>query len=145
MPDRPDERHIFIVNDAAGGLAPFVDAVAAAGYRVTVDEATRSVADLHAAVKSEQPELVIVVGVADGDVVGWHVVHQLKGDPATARIRAVACLPEAGPAEAERHRLATLGVGVVQTPVDLEALLAAGTALGSSSRRRSRGKAGDPS
>ncbi len=124
----PTAKHILAGDDSPELLALFRDLLEAEGYRVTL---AADAFDL-GLIKRVAPDLVVLDHmIGDGAGSGWHLLRDLRRDPATAALPVVVCT---GATQRVRDNLAVLdqlGAALVLKPFDIDHFLdAVAEALG---------------
>jgi DNA-binding response OmpR family regulator len=117
--------HIMVLNDSAEILDLFRDLLEEEGYRVSVGAmVVGGLGQAHQDVKEAMPDLLILDFLFGNEPLGWQLLQLLRMDRATATLPVVVCTAAVARIEEVSAHLATMGVGIVIKPFDIEALLA---------------------
>jgi CheY-like chemotaxis protein len=120
---RGEQRSSILAIDATPEILDlYRDLLGYEGYRVST--LLEPPADL-AEIARLAPDCVIVDCMRTGHESGWQWLARLRADPRTAAIPVVVCTGAWDDTAAHAERLASLGVGFVPKPFDVDALLQA--------------------
>ncbi|HLI50919.1 MAG TPA: response regulator [Thermomicrobiaceae bacterium] len=111
---------IAVINDDTAFLQLMYELLSDEGYETEIYRETTAI---HATLRQEQPDLVIIDIRMEQPSTGWQVLEMLRLDPVTSRIPVIVCSADANDLRAKEELLQRNGYASLVKPFDLEDLL----------------------
>jgi CheY-like chemotaxis protein len=124
VPSKPEQAHVFVINDTPAIIDLFRELLEEAGYRVTAD--TFNVLALEqklVAIKQAKPDLLILDYILGGEGIGWQLLQMVRMDRETRAIPVIVCTGAVRQVAELQAHLAEMNVAVVLKPFDIDLLL----------------------
>lgn len=112
---------IFVINDDTAFLQLMHELLTDEGYETSIYRETTAI---HATLRQEQPDLVIIDIRMERPSTGWQVLEMLRLDPVTRDIPVIVCSADVEDLRAKESVLKRNGYASLEKPFDLDDLLA---------------------
>lgn len=121
---KPDQQHVFVLNDEPAILALFQEILEEEGFRVTLDTFGRvGVREQYERIALAQPDVIVLDFLIGGEPMGWQLIQVLKMRRNTEKIPLVACTAAVTIVKEIHTHLSEMNVGIVIKPFDIDHLL----------------------
>lgn len=111
---------ITVINDDTAFLQLMYELLTDEGYETKIYRETTAI---HATLRQEQPDLVIIDIRMEQPSTGWQVLEMLRLDPVTSDIPVIVCSADINDLRAKAELLERSGYGALAKPFDLDDLL----------------------
>lgn len=118
-----NEKTILAINDDPAILNLFRDLLGDEGYRVVLNQFSRTTTDLMNDIRSVQADLIVMDFIIGGEGTGWQLLQAVRMDRSTRHIPVVVCTGAAKQIEELSGHLDEMNVRVVLKPFDIDHLL----------------------
>lgn len=121
--NRPDQKHILVINDDPAILSLFQELLGEEGYQVTLDKFGRQTGELLETIRELTPDLVVMDFIIGGEDSGWQLLQATKMDRETRDTPVIVCTGAVRQITELSDHLDAMGVHVVIKPFDIDHLL----------------------
>lgn len=111
---------IFVINDDTAFLQLMHELLSDEGYETSIFRETTAI---HATLRQEQPNLVIIDIRMEQPSTGWQVLEMLQLDPVTHDIPVIVCSADVADLRAKESLLKRSGYASLEKPFNLDDLL----------------------
>lgn len=111
---------IAVINDDTAFLQLMQELLDSEGYDTDIYRETTAI---HATLRQEQPDLVIIDIRMEQPSTGWQVLEMLRLDPVTSKIPVIVCSADVADLRAKEPLLKRGGYASLEKPFDLDDLL----------------------
>jgi len=124
VPSKPEQPHIFVINDTPAIIDLFRELLEDAGFRVTADTFNALALEQKlAAIKEAKPNVLILDYILGGEGIGWQLLQMVRMDRETRAIPVIICTGAVRQVSELQAHLAEMNVAVVLKPLDIDVLL----------------------